>query len=110
MSRLSLLLLTGCTNLVAVESTMPCEETGYAVARRTFECTGDGELANARYLAFTETYACTELEWNVQPDTGIIYTQAPGNVVDLFHCAFAIGELPCPASWSRHTVTTSRCG
>lgn len=92
---LPLILLAGCNNLVPVESTAPCEEAGYALSRRTFECTGDGDLANARYLAFTEAYACTELEWDVQPDTGLVYTLAPGDEVDLFHCAFAIGELPC---------------
>lgn len=92
---LLLLSLVGCTNLEPVESTAPCTEAGYALARRIFECTDDGDLANARYLAFTDAYTCTELEWVITPDTGIIYTNAPADEVDYFHCAFAMGELPC---------------
>lgn len=90
-----LLVLLSCTNLVPVTEELPCTEAGYAVARRTYECTGDGDLANARYLAFTDAYTCADLDWDVEPDTGIIYTNAPGNEVDYFHCAFAMGELAC---------------
>ena len=90
-----LLSLLGCTNLEPVSPTAPCEEAGYAIARRTFECTDDGDLANDRYLAFDAAYTCADVEWDLQPDTGIIYTKAPGNEVDYYHCAFAIGELAC---------------
>lgn len=95
MSALMALLGAGCLNLEPVTADEPCNEVSYAVARRTFECTGDNALANQRYLDFSGAHACKELDWHFEPDSGIIYTNAPGLAVDYFHCAFAVGELPC---------------
>ena len=49
-------MLMGCPSLKALPQDQPCLEAGYAIARRTFECTGDGDLANARYELFEAEY------------------------------------------------------
>lgn len=91
----------GCASLQALPKDSPCVEAGYAIARRTFECTGDGDLANARFESFQARYACIALpSWFV--DTGVVtqvlepaesglYLDPP----DYYHCALAIGQLPC---------------
>lgn len=93
--------LAGCASLEALPKDSPCTEAGYAISRRTFECTGDGDLANARFEAFEKQYQCIELpDWYV--DTGVVtqYIQPEGSggalhPPDYFHCAFAISLLPC---------------
>ena len=96
------LLLGGCATLEPLPDTQPCLEAGYAIARRTFECTGDGDLANARYEAFEQQYECIPIG-DFFVDTGIVtkYLQAtdtadPGVFPpDYFHCALAIDGLAC---------------
>lgn len=90
------LLLLGACVLQPMDPEAPCEEAGYAIARRTLECTGDTDLANERYLLFEEQTVCIPVEWNEQGEL----TSGPGAntgtaVVDVFHCAFVIGEIPC---------------
>lgn len=93
---IALLLLAGCTNLEPVSGTLPCEEVGYAISRRTYECTGDTELANARYEAFVDTYTCRSIDWELgKQDTDLPNTVGPKGQLDYFHCAFAVGELAC---------------
>jgi hypothetical protein len=95
------LLLAGCASLQALPKDSPCVEAGYAISRRTFECTGDGDLANARFERFEKQFACIELpDWFV--DTGIVtqYLQTDGSggalsPPDYYHCAFAMELLPC---------------
>lgn len=97
-----LALLAGCASLQALPKDSPCVEAGYAISRRTFECTGDDALANARFEAFEKQYSCIELpDWSV--DTGVVTkvleTDGSGgdglHPPDYFHCAFAIDLLPC---------------
>lgn len=66
-----------------------CQEVGYAIAGRTQECTGDSDLAEARYAAFEEAYTCVE----VDPSD----TAGPGGVrpEDLYACPLAIRNLAC---------------
>lgn len=99
---LSLALLTGCASLQALPKDQPCLDAGYAISRRTFECTGDADLANARYELFRERFRCVPLpEYGV--DTGVVTKFiAPDDPAyqsvsppDFFHCAFAIEQLPC---------------
>lgn len=81
-------LLTACSNLQPMDPDQPCREAGFAIAARTEQCTGDPELANARFEQFADEYVCVAVdpldpEWNnaaVQPQ-------------DLFDCAFTIREL-----------------
>ena len=92
---LPLLALSACYNLTPVDAGAPCAEVGYAISRRTFECTGDDGLANQRYRDFKDAYACRELDWDFSSDTAYIYAEIPGEASRYFHCSFTIGELPC---------------
>ena len=95
------LVLAGCASLHALPPEQPCLEAGYAIAARTYECTGDGELANDRYLTFRDDYRCVPIpEWHLEDgsvgahlegDSGLLELDPP----DAFHCAFAIRQLPC---------------
>ena len=87
--------LIGCESLEPISPKAPCVETGYAIARRTFECTGDTEAANARYQQFRSEYSCIAVEYNkdvVVSQYTVDESEQPGNY---FHCSFAIGELAC---------------
>lgn len=66
-----------------------CQEVGYAIAGRTQDCTGDGELAEARYAAFEENYTCVEVD---PSDTAGVSGVRPE---DLFACPLAIRNLAC---------------
>ena len=90
----------GCPSLHALPPEQACLEAGYAISARTFDCTGDPELANERYLAFERRYDCVPPpEWHVEGtvttfiagDTG----QLPFAPPDAFHCSYAIRQLPC---------------
>lgn len=81
------LLLLACTAFREVDPDSPCREAGYAIARRTEECTDDTELANARYEAFEAGYACIPMDV-LDPEPGV----APE---DLYACSFTIDRLPC---------------
>ena len=59
---------------------------GFAIARRTFECTGDSELANSRYERFDKELECVEVDLSISDDD-------PFDEGDYWHCAFALGEL-----------------
>jgi hypothetical protein len=65
----------------------PCQEAGFAIARRTEECTGDRELANARYEAFGRDWECIE----TRPDD----PEFSGIAADLYGCAATITSLSC---------------
>jgi len=91
-----LTLLAGCTWLSPVDPDSPCEEAGYAIARRTFDCTADPELANARHDRFLESTECIPLTFD---EMGQV-TSGPGAnqgvlAEDTYHCAFIISELAC---------------
>jgi hypothetical protein len=91
-----LLTLLSCGWLDRVDPDSPCEETAYAISRRTYECTGDGDLANARYDAFFEQFECIPLEYDEYGEV----TSGPGAntgvlAEDTYHCAFTLGELAC---------------
>ena len=83
-------LAAGCIDLKPMPADQPCKEAGYAIASRVFDCSADGELANATYERFEEEYACVLYDLEVEPDP-------PGSDIekDLFHCALAIGALTC---------------
>lgn len=98
----AVVLLGSCKTLEPIDREQPCREAGYAIARRTFECTGDGDLANARYEKFRREYACIPIpEYFV--DTGeitkFLQTSDTGNSgifpPDYYHCALAIDGLAC---------------
>lgn len=79
-----LLLLVGCPTEIAADDI--CKEVGYAIAGRTQECTGDGALAEARYVSFSEDYACIASQGR---DTALYPTE------DLYACPLAIRNLAC---------------
>lgn len=78
--------LLGCESHRVMDPDQPCLEAGYAIASRTYECTDDNALANARYEAFADDYACIP---HVLDDNGNIPVQ------DLFHCGYLIRTLSC---------------
>jgi len=82
--------LMGCHPLEAMSPDQPCVEAGYAISSRTFECSGDPELANDRYRDFEKQFAC--IEWDVtDPET----FNPNSREKDLFHCALEIRGLSC---------------
>lgn len=83
--------LGGCAPIKPMEPDLPCREAGYAIAARTAECTGDGELAQARYEQFRKEFEC--IEWKGD-DPRFDETGGP-EAEDLFSCAFTIRNLPC---------------
>jgi len=62
-----------------IEPDEPCRQAGYSIASRTFACTGDDQLANARYRRFAGAYRCIAAE--ATPDT--------------FYCSNALGDRTC---------------
>lgn len=50
--------LAACATTYDMDAAEPCRQAGYSIAARTQACTGDGDLANARYEKFAETYRC----------------------------------------------------
>ncbi|MCK6502076.1 hypothetical protein L6R53_01495 [Myxococcota bacterium] len=81
---------TGCINLKQMPPDQPCKEAGYAIASRIFDCTADGDLANATYERFEEEYACVLWDLEEEPDP------YGSNVEkDLFHCSLTIGAMEC---------------
>lgn len=97
----ALALLAGCPSLRALPKDSPCLEAGYAIARRTFECTGDGDLANARFERFEDRFRCIDLpDWFVDTAvvTKVLQTGGDEDYVsppDYYHCALSIELLPC---------------
>lgn len=68
-----------------------CLEVGSAIAGRTQECTGDTDLAEARYERFFEDYTCEEVP--VEPlgeDTAALV--APQ---DVYACPLTLRNIPC---------------
>ena len=89
-----LLALLGCNTARPLADTLPCEDAAVAISRRTYECTNDGDLANQRYEDVVASYECIPVtyETDIEGAWYDVIEDAPGN---WFHCAFAIGELPC---------------
>lgn len=63
----------------------PCTSVGYAIASRTLACTGDEALANERFEAFEEEFACNP--WSHVPDAGAS--------TDPFTCSREVNQLWC---------------
>lgn len=88
MRRVALALLgTACAALRDLPPDQPCLEAGWAIAARTEECTGDSALAAARFERFERAYACVP--------SGPLHPDPRVDDRDLFHCGFAIRNLPC---------------
>ena len=87
--------LLGCQSLDAVDPEAPCLEAGYAIAWRTYDCTGDADLANARYERFAENYECIAIDYPEIDAEGLTLLENAKNPGNYFHCAFLIGELAC---------------
>jgi hypothetical protein len=90
MNRAALLLgLAGCLSpfITEVDDEQPCLEAGFAIARRTEECTGSRELANRRFHTFEREWACIP----TPPDDPELRDVAP----DLYGCAATITTLSC---------------
>lgn len=85
-STLLALFLLGCSHPLPTDQY--CKEAAWAIAGRTQECSGDIELAEARYLEFFEQYEC--VEFDIED-----YDSAPIAYENLFHCPLAIRALPC---------------
>jgi len=81
--------LLGCTSLEGMEAEQPCLEAGWAISSRTFDCSGDGERANARYERFLDEMACIPHELGDEGPTKLAREK------DLFHCAYVIRTLTC---------------
>jgi hypothetical protein len=82
------LLLPGCLAMHELPPEQPCWEAGYAIAYVTEECTGDRELANARYEAFEAAYTCIPHRPAADEEAGI-------DPEDLYDCANRIASLSC---------------
>jgi hypothetical protein len=60
----------------------PCRQAGYAIASRTYACTGDSGLANDRYLAFSRDFTCKNERTSA----------------DALLCAGELNELSCESA------------
>jgi hypothetical protein len=85
-----LLLASGCGAMDLVDDDSACLEAGYAISRRTYECTADPDLANARFEKFSANYQCIPM-----PDWSDGLQEDEPYPPDLYHCAWVIGELAC---------------
>jgi hypothetical protein len=54
------IMLGACGEPVELEGQDLCDEVGYAIANRTFQCENDPELGNRRYEQFQRDYRCQE--------------------------------------------------
>lgn len=84
-----------CSSLGEVDGEAPCREVGYSIAWRTFACTNDADLANARYEQFTSQYECIEVGFPEVDAENQYLLDAQDNPANWFHCAFVVGELAC---------------
>jgi hypothetical protein len=87
---LGLLLLGACSGIQPMPADQPCREAGYAIAARTFACTEDAELSNARYERFEAEYVCVPIDLAEAPENPANFPED-----DYFHCAYAIDGLSC---------------
>lgn len=71
--------LFSCSATRDVPSDDHCKEAGYSIANRTLTCTGDPDLANARYEAYDAEYRCLSTE-----------VSEPA-----YQCAVLLRELSC---------------
>lgn len=79
--------LGGCAGFTNLPPDHFCLEAGYAIAAVTESCTGDRDLANARFEVFQSSVTCVEIDV-ADPPSGVLPEQ-------LFDCAFAIQALSC---------------
>ena len=113
--------LAGCRSLTVLPDDAACVDAGYAISRRTFECTGDPALADARFDRYRRDYVCRDLP--PAPDRDVPFTQRDTSdsgvevaPEDLFHCSYAISLLPCELvdeygdDLDRWLATSDACG
>lgn len=74
-----LLLPAAACQTYDVDSAEPCRQAGFSIAARTQACTGDADLANARYERFVDQYRCLVKDARV-PD---------------FQCAVDVNAVVC---------------
>jgi len=86
MRYLPLGLLVGCPRPLDPEQ--PCEEIAYAIGARTEECTGDGELGEARVQALLDTYECLDR-------AEVAEGQSESGGDDAFACALVLRDVAC---------------
>lgn len=91
------LLLAGCGSVLEpIDGEAPCREAGLSIADRTWQCTGDMDLANARYEAFIDQVTCRSVDFDTEiGENEAWYDVIQDSPADWFHCSFAIGELSC---------------
>lgn len=49
-----------CTTLIPIEEQQVCDDVGYAISSKIFQCTGDHSLANKAYKNFSGNFFCNE--------------------------------------------------
>jgi hypothetical protein len=74
----------GCSGVDEVDTTALCDDTIQAISQRTLACSGDRDLANARFSTLKNQAVCK---------TGV--PVGPGTDDLRFHCAQAIQLVPC---------------
>jgi hypothetical protein len=78
------LLLGGCEEAwLPMEPSRVCDDVRYAIASRTFECTGDETLALRRSDAFGDGYSCL-VETIDEP------------IDRYYHCPVTVEDTRCP--------------
>lgn len=87
-------LLAGCLTQRDLDPDAPCVEAGLAISRRTFDCTGNPDLANRRYERFEREARCLPVDYVRWVDTDE-FDSGLDDPPNFFHCAFAVGELSC---------------
>ena len=76
------LVAAACAPTYDMDAAEPCRQAGFSIAARTQACTGNADLANARYDKFVSEYRCLVKDARV-PD---------------FQCAVDVNALDCMAA------------
>ena len=95
-----MVLLVGCPRPLDPEQ--PCEEIAYAIGARTEECTGDGELGEARVQALLDGYECLD---RAEVPEG----QSESGGDDAFACALVLRDVACELVAEAVTNDDGRC-
>lgn len=78
-------LVAGCDQpWLDMEPDRVCDDVGFAIAARTFECLDDEELAQDRFDAFERAYACRVRSLDEPIDR-------------YYHCPVEVNAIDCPS-------------
>jgi hypothetical protein len=82
-----------CTDELPVNQV--CDDAGYAISNRVYECTGDPDQANARYDWYKERFSCITTGWIADDDVSVVPDNDPRSPHVTYECVAAMRALSC---------------